>query len=96
MSGSAPVPQYAPPRGLSISSTVLGVISLFFGFTLIAPGVGLVLGIMGARREPAGRGFAIAGIVLNVIALAGWVLAVLLVLFVFGVAAVGVGAATAG
>jgi hypothetical protein len=55
----------ASPRGLSIASMVLGFVSLALFWTLVCPIVGLVLGIVGVRREPAGRGFAITGLVLN-------------------------------
>ncbi|KQX06587.1 MULTISPECIES: hypothetical protein [unclassified Leifsonia] len=63
-----------PARGLSISSLVIGIVSIAAGWTLIAPVAGLVLGIMALRREPAGRTLAIWGIVLNGLMLAGVVL----------------------
>ncbi|MWV49461.1 hypothetical protein GRS96_09265 [Rathayibacter sp. VKM Ac-2803] len=48
-----------------MTSLILGVTSVFFGLTVIAPVAGLVFGILGLRREPAGRTLAIWGIVLN-------------------------------
>lgn len=69
----------APPRGLSIASFVLGLVAFFFGFVFVVPTIGLVLGFSGLRREPAGRGFALAGIWINGIVLAGWVLLIVFV-----------------
>ena len=83
MSSTVPV---APPRGLSIASLVLGIISLIAGFVFLVPLIGLILGIVGVRKEPAGKGFAIGGIVLNALALLSWLLVVLL-LFSAGVLA---------
>ena len=72
MSQTPPQIQYveAPPRGLSIASLVIGLVSILLGFSLIVPLAGLILGILGAKREPAGKGMAIAGIVINAIILA--------------------------
>ena len=78
----APVPSTA--RGFGIASLVLGATSLVAGWTFIAPIVGLVLGVMSRRREPDATGLATAGIVLNLVAIAGWALAAL------GIAAAGV------
>ena len=64
-SGRAPAALPAPPRGLSITSFVLGLASLVFWFSMVVPIVGLVLGLLALKREPGGRGFAITGIVLN-------------------------------
>ena len=61
------------PKGLSVTSLVLGLVSLVAGFTFVVPLVGLILGIVGARREPAGRGMAIAGIVISALILMVWV-----------------------
>jgi hypothetical protein len=72
-------------NGFSISSLVLGIVSIFASFTFFVPVVGLVLGIMALKREPASRTMAIWGIVLNAVMLAGTVLATLGAL-VFGLA----------
>lgn len=72
--------QPGPPKGLSITSMVLGLVSIVAGFTFLVPVVGLVLGIIGLRREPAGRGMAITGLVLNGLFVVGWAL---LIVFVF-------------
>lgn len=90
----APYPYPAsPPKGLSISSMVIGLVSLFFGFTFVLPVVGFVLGLMGLRREPAGRAMAITGVVLNGLFLLVWAALVLLWVFVIGGLLVGVGGA---
>lgn len=83
----------SPPRGLSISSMVIGLVSLFFGFTFVLPIIGFVLGIMGARKEPTGRAMAITGIVLNGFFLLAWVALVLLWVFIIGGLFVGIGGA---
>ncbi|QEO13367.1 DUF4190 domain-containing protein [Agromyces intestinalis] len=57
--------------GFSIAALVLGLVSIFAGFTFVVPIVGLVLGILGLRREPQSRTMAIWGIVLNGVMLAG-------------------------
>jgi hypothetical protein len=89
-----PVYAAAPPKGLSIASMVLGLVSVLFFWTFVCPVIGLVLGIVGVRREPAGRGFAIAGLVLNGLLLLIPV-AVILFLLAAGTTVAGV-AATSG
>lgn len=64
----------APRTGLGTASLVLGICSLLAGWTFVAPVVGLVLGIMSRGREPLARGRAGWGILLNLVALAIWVL----------------------
>jgi hypothetical protein len=70
------------PKGASVTAMVLGLVSLFLGFTFVVPIVGFIFGLVGLNKEPAGRGMAIAGLVLNGLMLLGWVL---LFIFVFGV-----------
>ncbi|QOD45007.1 hypothetical protein [Clavibacter zhangzhiyongii] len=60
-----PVYAAAPPKGMSLTSMILGLVSVLFFWTFLCPLIGLVFGIVGIRREPAGRGFAITGLVLN-------------------------------
>ncbi|MET0162839.1 MAG: DUF4190 domain-containing protein [Microbacteriaceae bacterium] len=67
----------APGRGLSVASLIIAIASVFFGWTFIAPIAAFVLGVMGLRREPEGRGFAWAGIVISFLTLFGWVLVIL-------------------
>lgn len=78
----------APPRGMSVASMVLGLVSIVFGFTFFLPLIGFILGIVGIRREPAGRGMAITGLILNGLFVIGWTLIVLAVIGVLGTAAV--------
>jgi hypothetical protein len=83
-----PNPYAAPAaetRGFSISSLVLGLVSIVASYTFFVPVIGLVLGIMALKREPAARTMAIWGIVLNSVMLVGAVLSVLGAL-VFGLA----------
>lgn len=62
------------PKGLSIASMVLGIVSVVTvsGF-FVAPIVGVILGHIGMSKEPAGRGFAIAGLIMNYLVIAFWV-----------------------
>ncbi|AWG01242.1 hypothetical protein DZF92_05000 [Clavibacter michiganensis subsp. insidiosus] len=60
-----PVYAAAPPKGLSLTSMILGLVSVLFFWTFLCPLIGLVFGIIGIRKEPAGRGFAITGLILN-------------------------------
>ena len=86
MSETSPQIQYveAPPRGLSIASLVISLVSILFGYTFVLPIVGLILGVMGLKREPAGRGMAIAGIAINAIILAFVVLSLILFAILIG------------
>jgi hypothetical protein len=71
------VPVYAAPpapKGMSIASMVLGLVSIAFGFTFVLPVVGLVLGIIGLRREPTGRGMALTGVIVSSLILLVWVI----------------------
>jgi len=78
-----------PPRGLSIASMVLGVLSLVFGFSVVVPILGFVLGSIALKREPEGRAFAIAGLWLN-----GVVLLLGLVVLIIVIVALSIGAFT--
>jgi hypothetical protein len=59
------------PRGLSLSSMIIGLTSLFIAGWFIVPQiVGIVLGHIGLSREsPQGRPFSITGLVTNYLAL---------------------------
>jgi hypothetical protein len=61
---------------------VLGICSLLAGWTFVAPIVGVCLGVASRSREPLARGRAGWGIFLNLVAMAVWI--VLLVLLVAG------------
>ncbi|QQD76118.1 hypothetical protein I8920_15205 [Curtobacterium sp. YC1] len=68
----------SPRTGLGTASLVLGICSLLAGWTFLAPVVGLCLGIASRGREPFARGRAGWGILLNLVALAVWILFVVL------------------
>ncbi|MCX7521262.1 DUF4190 domain-containing protein [Microbacterium sp. STN6] len=81
---SHPAPSY-PAQGqaeasrpLSITSLVLGIVSIVAGWTFFAPIAGIVTGIMALKREPAGRAMAIWGIVLNSVMLLGFAIAIVI------------------
>jgi hypothetical protein len=81
---------YAPPqpKPLSITAMVLGIVSVVFWFTFLVPVGALVFGIIGLKKEPAGRGMSITGIVLGSICLLGTVIVVVLWI-VLALAAIG-------
>lgn len=79
---AAPV---APVRTLSITSLALGLASLVFGWTLVAPIAGLVVGILALKQEPAGKSLAVWGIVVNAVMLAGVAIVGLLTLVGIGI-----------
>ena len=61
-------------RLLSTLALIAGIVSVVFGQTLFVPIAAIVLGYLGYRREPAGRAFAIWGMVLGAVMLFGWML----------------------
>jgi hypothetical protein len=74
---TSPAPVAAVPfsaRPLSVLSLIAGLVSIVFGQTFFAPLAAIVLGVLGLRQEPAGRSFAIWGIVLGAVALFGWMI----------------------
>jgi hypothetical protein len=62
------------------ASLVLGICSLFAGWTFFAPAIGLILGIVSLRGEPGARTQASLGIALNAIAMSIWVILTILAL----------------
>ena len=84
-------PAASSKKTLAITSLILGIAGLVGLFipvvnflTLIGAIVGLVLGFMSRRREPAGRGLALAGIITSAVAI------VLFIVFaIIGVALLG-------
>jgi hypothetical protein len=68
----------SPHTGLGTASLVLGICSLLAGWTFVAPVVGLCLGVASRSREPLARGRAGWGVFLNCVALAVWVLVIVL------------------
>ena len=64
----------AADRTLSVLALIAGIVSVVFGQTFLIPVGAMVLGVLGYRREPAGRAFAVWGIVLGGVMLFGWML----------------------
>ena len=58
--------------GLSVTSLVLGLVSIFFGFTFLVPLGALIFGLIALKREPGGKGMAIAGIVIGAAFMLFW------------------------
>ncbi|NVM95040.1 DUF4190 domain-containing protein [Arthrobacter wenxiniae] len=71
LGGPGYVDSTSGPRGLSLSSMIIGLTSLFIAGWFIVPQiVGIVLGHIGLSREsPQGRPFSITGLVTNYLAL---------------------------
>jgi hypothetical protein len=65
------------PKGLSIASLCCGIaVYMGFGVFILPQLAAVILGHMALRREPSGRGFAIAGLVMGYLGLALTVLAI--------------------
>jgi hypothetical protein len=65
------------PKGLSIASLCCGIaVYLGFGFFILPQLAAVILGHLALRREPSGRGFAIAGLVMGYLGLVLTVLAI--------------------
>lgn len=76
--------QHTETKTLSITSMVLGIASLLFGWTFLVPIAGVICGFMGMRREPAGKGFWMTGLVLNGLALIGWIIGLVVLMLLGG------------
>ena len=71
----------AAPKSLSIASMCCGIAALVgFGFFLLPQVAAVILGHLALRREPAGRGMAIAGLVMGYVGIA----VTILVMVIFG------------
>ena len=73
---TTPAAPAAPVAGglhspLSLTSLVLGIASVALSFTFVVPIVGVVLGVLGRRREPEGRTMALIGIISSAVMLLG-------------------------
>lgn len=73
-------------NAFAITSFVLGIASIVSGWTLIAPIVGLVFGVLALRRRTTERTLALWGVWLNVAMLALTALVVIVMLIVVGFA----------
>ncbi len=76
---NVPAPAPAPAQksgshfGFSVSSFILSIFSLFMGMFTLIPAVGLSLGMVGLSRSGKGNKLGISGVVINAVALLGWV-----------------------
>lgn len=76
------------PKSLSIASLCCGIaVYVGFGFILLPQIAAVILGHMALRREPSGRGLAIAGLVMGYVGIALTVLAFVALAMLFSVAA---------
>lgn len=70
---------YQPqPKGFSVTSLVLGIASVLFGFTFLVPIGAVIFGIVGIRREPTAKGMSITGLILGAVMLVGWIILLVL------------------
>ena len=71
----------AEPKTLSIASMVCGIASVIMGWLLLPQIAAIITGHIALKREPAGRGMSIAGLVLGYLCLLGygafWLLAII-------------------
>jgi hypothetical protein len=73
----------AEPKALSIASLCCGIAALVgFGFFLLPQIAAVILGHMALTREPAGRGMAIAGLVLGYVGVALTILVIVILALV--------------
>lgn len=82
--GSAPYDQPLPygqpgyygmqpqPKGLSIASMVCGIAAVVVGFIMIPQIAAIITGHLALKREPAGKGMSITGLVLGYLCLLGY------------------------
>lgn len=83
----------AEPKNLSIASMCCGIaVFVGFGFFLLPQVAAVILGHMALRREPSGRGFAIAGLVMGYIGIA----LTILVIVVFALLLAGLSTTSSG
>ncbi len=71
----------AEPKTLSIASMVCGIASVIMGWILLPQIAAIITGHMALKREPAGKGLSITGLVLGYLCLLGygafWLLAII-------------------
>lgn len=62
----------ANAKGWSLTSFILGLANIFVGAMFVTQIFGIIAGFIGLSKEPAGKGFAIWGLVLNFVTIVGW------------------------
>ncbi len=75
------------PKTLSIASMVCGIASVIMGWLLLPQFAAIITGHLALRREPAGRGMSITGLVLGYLCLLGY--GAIWLLFIIGLAVAG-------
>jgi len=84
-SGQTVYVQVTPePKGASITSMVLGLVSIVMGFTFFLPLIGLICAFVGLAREPAGRAYAVVGLLLNGFFIGLWLIFGSIIFTLFG------------
>lgn len=71
-------------RAFSVTSFILGIVSVAAGWTFFVPIVGLVLGLISLKKPTVDRTLTIWGIVLNGVMLALFALAAIAIMFFIG------------
>lgn len=71
------------PKTLSIASMVCGIASVIMGWLLLPQFAAIITGHLALRREPAGKGMSITGLVLGYLCLLGY--GAIWLLFIIGV-----------
>ena len=71
------------PKTLSIASMVCGIASVIMGWLLLPQFAAIITGHLALRREPAGKGMSITGLVLGYLCLLGY--GAVWLLFIIGV-----------
>ena len=62
----------AEPKTLSIASMVCGIASVIVGWLMLPQLAAIITGHMALKREPAGKGMSITGLVLGYLCLLGY------------------------
>ena len=75
-----PARQDDGPKGFAITSMVLGIVSLVIPYGgIITAILAIVFGAVSRSRNNGGRGMAIAGLVCGIVALALWVVVIIII-----------------
>lgn len=78
-----PTVQQRPSSNLGLIAMICGIVGVVTGGALFLPQIGaIILGHIGLAKEPQGRGFSIAGLVMGYLVTGAWVLLFLLGMFV--------------
>ena len=84
----------AEPKTLSIASMVCGIVSVIMGWLVLPPLAAVITGHLALRREPAGKGMSITGLVLGYLCLLGY--GAIWLLLIIGLAVAGTAGSNTG